>query len=140
MKILKNISVFACIIATMAGCLDNNTGSDTTPELVTRENYYITNQSESDLTLTYKIASADMDSTVAVPADSTTKIFENGGIGNSSTPSSSFASLRFYKKAGDRTSPLLTIEPIVNENWNFTAGGDDEPAKYELVITEEDIK
>ena len=126
-------------IILLAGCLDNNTGSDTTPELFTRENYYITNQSKLDLILTFKIASTDIDSTVILPADSTTKIFDNGGIGNSSTPSSSFSSLRFYKKSADPTSPILTIEPIVDEKWNLTPGDNDNPAKYELVITDEDI-
>jgi hypothetical protein len=115
----------------------NNTGDTTAPELVTRQSYYIANQSNLELTVTYKIAHTNIDSTVIVPADSTTKIFGNGGVGSSSTPSSSFAKLNFYKSSVDSTvSPLFTIEPIVSDNWDLTPGN---PAKYTLVITGKDL-
>lgn len=139
MNILKISAFFICIIS-LVGCLKNNTGVETTHELLTRENYYISNQSKLDLNVTYQIASTEIDSTVALPADSTTKIFENGGIGNSSTPSSSFASLRFYDKSAGTSSPVLTIKPIINDNWQLIPGDNNNSAKYELVITDADIK
>ncbi|HLR32002.1 MAG TPA: hypothetical protein VK074_05895 [Fodinibius sp.] len=141
MNRLKIIFFLACTIVAMVGCLDN-TGSD--PEPITEpmgiSYYYIVNQSGLDLNVTYEIAFSDIDSTVAVSADSTTKIFEEGGIGGLFPPSHVLTKLSFYKSSDDSTSPILTIAPVVNENWNLTAGEVDNVAKYELVLSTEDLK
>jgi hypothetical protein len=124
--------------------LDINKSDTTTPEMVTRENYYVNNQSGLDLMLICKFRSTVVkDSTVAIPADSTTLILESGGIGGGSTPYTTFRNLRFYKQSGDTSSPFLTIEPArrpnLSERWNLTAGNGDTPAKYVLTITNEDL-
>lgn len=56
-----------------------------------------------------------MDSTVVIPADSTTRIFEQGGF-SFPTPSEALANLHFYKPSDDTESPIFTIEPIVDEH------------------------
>lgn len=139
MKCLKHTLLLACTILTMVGCLDNNTGTEIITEPTVKSEYYIANQSGSDLNVTYKMASTNRDSTITIPADSTIKIFESASIGGDTPPSSALSNLSFYKKSDD-TTPLLMIEPIVNENWNRTAGEVDNVTKFELVVTEEDIK
>lgn len=139
MKSLKITSLFACTIVTMVGRLDNSTGPETIIDPSARSYYYIANQNGLDLNVTYKIAFLPMDSTVAVPPDSTTQIFESGGFSYSS-PSKSFDKLSFYSSSGDTTSPILAIQPIVDENWNDVTAEDDTVRKYELIITNEDIK
>ena len=142
MKTLKITFFLACTMVAMGGCLDN-TGPEPTviTEPSARSYYYIANQSESDLSVTYKIAFLPMDSTVAVPADSTTQIFESGGISSSPSPSEALANLRFYKLSGDTTSPIFTIEPVVDENWDVSTEyvPGDAVTKYKLVVTEEDF-
>lgn len=139
MKTLKSTCLFACIIL-LVSCLDNNTGPEPTviTEPSARSYYYIANQSESDLSVTYKIAFLPMDSTVAVPADSTTQIFESGGISSSPSPSGALANLRFYKLSGDTTSLSFTIDPVVDENWDVSTeyAPGDAVTKYKLVVTE----
>lgn len=124
-------------ITSLVGCLDTTNSPEVITEPSTRSNFFIVNQTESDLNVTYKIAFLDMDSTVAVLADSTTKIFEAGDIGSSPTPSSAFENLRFFGLSNNNTSPLLTIQPIVNEDWGVT--GEDDATRFELVITNDDI-
>ncbi|MEX1136835.1 MAG: hypothetical protein WEB89_08025 [Balneolales bacterium] len=124
-------------ITSLVGCLDTTNGPEVITEPSSRSNYFIVNQTKSDLNVTYKIAFLDMDSTVAVLADSTTKIFEAGDIGSSPPPSSAFENLRFFELSNDNTSPLLTIQPIVNEDWSVT--GEDDATRFELVITNDDF-
>jgi hypothetical protein len=127
----------------LAGCLDNNTEPKPVVDYGGFSEYYIVNQSELDLNATYKIAPTpiDKDSTIVVPADSTTKIFEYGGIGGNFQPSYVFANLSFYKLSDKKMiSPLLTIEPIVDKNWKSVNVKGDNTIKYELIITNGDIK
>lgn len=124
-------------ITSLVGCLDTTNGPEVITEPSTRSNYYIVNQTESDLNVTYKIAFLDMDSTVAVLADSTTKIFDAGDIGSSPPPTSAFEKLSFFELSNNNTSPLLTIQPIVNEDWRVS--GEDDATRFELVITNDDI-
>lgn len=127
----------------MVGCLDSM-GSE--PTVITepsgRSYYYIANQSSVDLSAKYKIAFLPMDSTVAVPADSTTQIFETGGIGSPPPPSEAMDKISFYKLPDDTTSPSLTIEPMVDEKWDMSQEYEpgDAVRKYVLVIIDEDIK
>lgn len=142
MKRLKHTLLLACTILIMVGCLDN-TGSEPTvitdPSVTTHLS--IANQSSIDLNLTYKTTNeyGALDSTVAVPAGSTTLIFEPGGF-SFPTPSEALAKLSFYNASGDTASPTLVIEPVVDENWNDVTTEVDNVTKFELVITEEDIK
>lgn len=136
MKFVKLLFLFVFII-TLAGCLDNSTDPEIITEPSTRSNYYIVNQTAIDLNVTYNIAFLDKDSTVAVLADSTTKIFESGGIGSSPPPSSALEELSFFELSDNTKSPLLTIQPIVNENWKAT--GENEATRFELVITNQDL-
>lgn len=136
MKSVKLLFLLVFIIS-LVGCLDTTNSPEVITEPSTRSNFFIVNQTESDLNVTYKIAFLDMDSTVAVLADSTTKIFEAGDIGSSPTPSSAFEKLRFFGLSNNNTSPLLTIQPIVNEDWGVT--GEDDATRFELVITNDDI-
>jgi len=136
MKSVKLLFLLVFIIS-LVGCLGTTNGPEVITEPSARSNYFIVNQTESDLNVTYKIASLDMDSTVTVLADSTTKIFEAGDIGSSPPPSSAFENLRFFELSNNNTSPLLTIQPIVNEDWGVT--GEDDATRFELVITNDDI-
>ena len=143
MNSFKITLLFACIIFVMVGCLDNSISDTTTPELSTRENYYIANQSNLELTLIFKLKATRKDSTISIPADTTVIILESGGIGGGSTPYTTFKNLRFYKKSSDTSTLILTIEPArrpnLSDRWNLTAGNNDNPAKYVLTITNEDI-
>lgn len=124
--------------AVLTGCLDSATNE---PEVIVepsaRSNFYIVNQTELDVNVIYEIAFLDRDSTVAVPADSTIKIFEAGDIGSSPLPSHAFEELRFFELSNN-ASPLLIIHPIVDENWDIS--GEDDATGFELVITSDDIK
>lgn len=135
MKTLKITIVLVCLIS-LVGCLDNSTDPEPIVEPLGRSYYYVDNQSQSDLNVVYKIADFPVDSAVVVPADTTVKIFQLARS-SSPTPSEAFGNLRFYTHPGDTTSPILTIEPVVDENWNRTIAND--TAKYELVITKEDL-
>lgn len=125
-------------ITAIAGCLDATTNE---PEVITdysaRSNYYISNQTESDFNVTYKIAFMDLDSTVAVLADSTTKIFEAGDIGSSPSPSSALEKISFFGMEQSNTDPLFTIQPVIDENWGVT--GEDDATRFVLVITDDDL-
>lgn len=103
--------------------------------------YYIANQSATDLKVTYKLKYSKADSTLAIPADSTTKIYEYRTLGRSPIPPSSiFIKLSFYKRSGqDPTNSILVIEPIENDNWNREQNDHGIGAKYKLLITEEDL-
>ncbi|MCH2450970.1 MAG: hypothetical protein MK198_12605 [Gracilimonas sp.] len=125
-------------VTSLVGCLDTTNGPEVITEPSARSNYYIVNQTESDLNVTYEIAFQNMDSTVAVFADSTTKICEAGDIGSSPPPSSALEKLSFFEMSNNNTSPLLTIQPIVDENWGVS--GEEDATRFELVITTEDIK
>lgn len=144
MNRLKLLPLIICFSFVLSSCLDTNTGTPTTKEMVTFENYYVDNQSNSDLTLIYKLEAASKDSTVSIPGDTTILILKSGGIGGGSTPYSTFSNFRFYKKSSDTSTPFLTIEPVQRSNlsdrWNITPGNDDKPAKYVLTITNEDLQ
>ncbi|MEX0663041.1 MAG: hypothetical protein WEA58_12915 [Balneolaceae bacterium] len=135
MKFLKLLFLLV-FVAFLAGCLDTPNGPEVITEHSSRSNYYISNQTESDFNVTYEIAFLDRDSTVVVLADSTSKIFEAGDIGSSPPPTSAFEKLSFFERS-DNTSPLLTIQPIVDENWDVT--GEDDATRFELVITNDDL-
>ncbi|SHF78705.1 hypothetical protein SAMN05443144_11362 [Fodinibius roseus] len=139
MKLLKPVILLACVIS-LVSCL-GNTGSEPTviTEPLGRSYYYITNQSESNLNVTYKIANFAVDSTVAVPTNSTTKVFQLARS-NFPAPSEAFDNLRFFMQSSDMTSPIFVVEPIVDENWNDITAEGDTVKKYELRLTEEDIE
>lgn len=137
MKLAK-LLFLSVFVVSLAGCLDSATNE---PEIIIEpaawSNFYIVNQTDSDLSVTYEIAFADKDSTVAVLADSTVKIFEAGDIGSSPPPSSALGKLSFFKLSNDNTSPILTIHPIVDEDWDVT--GEKDAIRFEFVITNDDI-
>lgn len=148
MKRLKLALLLVCTIVSMGGCLDN-TGSETTPveEIESISFFSIANQSGFDLNVRYNLH-IDIDSMVAVPTDSTALILKRSGVGGYPTPSQALAKLSFYNAADDTTSPIFTVEPIVNETWSDTiitvpireSSLDEENVrKYELVITEDDL-
>jgi hypothetical protein len=138
MKLLKPVFLFVVVIS-LVGCL-GNTGA--APIVITEpaatSYYYIANQSESNLNVTYKIANTPVDSAVSVPAGSTTKILE---LLRSTfpAPSEAFDNLRFYLLSSDTTSPIFTVNPIMDRNWNNITTKSDTVKKYELVITNENI-
>jgi hypothetical protein len=138
MKLLKLVAP-TFILISMVGCL-SNTGNN--PPIITEpaatSYFFITNQSASNLKVTYKIANTSVDSTVSVPADSTTKILE---LLRSifPTPSEAFANLSFYLPSNNTTLPIFTIKPIMDKNWNNITAKSDTTRKYELVVTDEDI-
>ncbi|MEX0779947.1 MAG: hypothetical protein WD491_07855 [Balneolales bacterium] len=136
MKSMK-ILFLLVFVTSLVGCLHETNGPEVITEHSARSNYYIVNQTESDLNVTYEIAFLEMDSTVAILADSTTKIFEAGDIGSSPPPTTAFEKLSFFERSDNNTSPLLTIQPIVDENWDVT--GEDDATRFELVITNDDI-
>tara|TARA_R110002096_G_scaffold434442_1_gene655972 strand:+ start:4454 stop:4870 length:417 start_codon:yes stop_codon:yes gene_type:complete len=137
MRSVKILSLLVLVIS-LSGCLDSTSnGPEVIIEHSSRSNYYIANHTDSDLNVTYAIAFLNMDSTVAVLANSTTKIFEAGDIGSSPSPSSAFESLVFSELSNNNTSPLLTIQPIVDQNWAVT--GEKDATRFELLITNEDI-
>jgi hypothetical protein len=141
MKMLKLAFLCICVIS-LAGCLDNNTESKPVTDYGGFTEYYIVNQTGLNLNATFRPAPThtDQDSAVAVPKDSTTKIFKYGGIGGNFPPSQAFGNLIFYKLADkDMTSPLLTIDPIVNENWKIVDVESKNTIGYELTVTDEDL-
>jgi hypothetical protein len=141
MKMFKITFLSACIVA-LVGCLDNNTGTKPVVDPGGITEYYVVNQSGSDLNATYKLAPPmDVDSTVTVPTDSTSKIFAWESIVGNFPPSQVFAKIGFYKLSDvDMKSPLLAIDPIADRNWKFTTVNGDDLAKYKLVITKKDLK
>jgi len=130
-----------CMMVALVGCLDN-TGSDPEPvvEPMGWTYYYVANQSQADLNVVYNIAGFPVDSTAAVPANTTTNIFQLARTPSSPTPSEAFGNLRFYNQPGDTTNPRLTIEPVIDEHWDDITAEGDTVKKYELGITEEDLK
>ena len=142
MKPLKATFFLICVMVAMVGCL-GNTGSEpaviTDPSATTH--LYITNQSSADFNVTYKTSDeyVGLDSTVTVPVDTKTLIFEPGGF-SFPTPSEAFAKLSFYNAASDPASPILIIEPVIDTDWNDITAESDTVKKYELIITEDDIK
>jgi hypothetical protein len=131
-------------MVSMIGCFDNDTESKPVVDYGGFSKYYIVNHSNLDLKIAYKIAAPThigKDSTVSVLSDSTTQIFKYGGRGGNFLPSYVFAKLSFYKSSdGDMNSPLFTVEPIVDDNWDNVTVKDDKAMKYELLITDEDLK
>lgn len=144
MNKLKYLSLIACFSFVLSSCLDNNVDTPTTNEMVTFENYYVNNQSNLELTLVYKLKAASEDSTLSIPADTTTLILKSGGIGGGSTPYSTFENFRFYKNSNDLSTPFLTIEPSqrpnLSDRWNITPGSGETPAKYILTIRNADLQ
>lgn len=144
MKKLKGLPLIIFLAFILSSCMDNSTGNTRTKEMVTFENYYVNNQSNLKLTLIYNLKAIGKDSTVTIPANSTTLIFESGGVGGGSTPYTTFENLRFYKKSSNSSAPFLTIEPArrpnLSDRWNLTAGNKNKPAKCVLKITNEDLQ
>lgn len=137
MKTLKVTILLVCLIA-LVGCGDNSTDPGPVVDYGSIAFFHITNQSTTDLKVTFKIKYNKADSTVTVPADSTTKIYRMGGLGGRFPPSTAFIKLRFYKRsAQDLKNPMLVIKPIENDNWDREQG--DIGIDYTLVITEEDL-
>jgi hypothetical protein len=138
MKLIKLVTPIFILIS-LVGCL-SNTGNN--PPIITEpaatSYFFITNQSTSNLKVTYKIANTSVDSTVSVAVNSTTKILE---LLRSTfpTPSEAFANLSFYLPSSNITSPIFTIKPIIDKNWNNITAKSDTIRKYELVVTDEDI-
>lgn len=140
MKTFKITILLACLIS-LAGCLDNSTEPEPVIDYGGISDYYIANQTDIDLNVTFKIKGTGNDSTVTVPKDSTVKIFRGGGIGGS-VPIGTFSKFSFYKLSDNNMkTPLLVIEPIVNDNWiviKNTEEGDNS-GNFKLPITEEDL-
>lgn len=80
MKTFKITILLACLIS-LTGCLDNSSEPGPVIDYGGISDYYIVNQTDIDLNVTFKIRATGNDSTVAVPANSTFKIFRSGGIG-----------------------------------------------------------
>lgn len=137
MKRLNIIFFLACIMISLAGCITNNNEPKPVIDYGGISDYYIANQSDIGLNVTFKIRATGNDSTVTVPVDSTVKIFKDGGIGGS-VPVGTFSKLSFYKLSDN--TPLLVIQPIVHKDWNDVTTEEDSVQKYELVITEEDLQ
>jgi hypothetical protein len=145
MKTFKITFLSVCMVA-LVGCLDNNTGTKPVVDPVGYSEYYIVNQSGKDLNAAYDLNTEykgtpiDKDSTVSVPADSSSKLFKLGGIGGYFPPSRTFAKLSFYNLSdSDMKSPLLTIDPIVDEHWKPSRANSN-TVKFELVITQNDLE
>jgi hypothetical protein len=141
MKMLKVIFLFIGMIS-LAGCLDNNTEPKPVTDYGGFTEYYIVNQSGLDLNVAFKPAPThiDQDSIVAIPKDSTVKIFKYGGIGGNFPPSQAFGNLIFYKLSDKgMNSPFLTIDPIVNENWKIVDVESKNTIGYELTVTDKDL-
>jgi hypothetical protein len=142
MKSLKINFFLAFAIIALSGCL-GNTGPEPTeitdPSATTHLS--IGNQNDQNLTVMYKTTDAygGLDSTVALPVDSITQILKPGGF-SPPTPSEALAKLSLYKTSDDISSPSLTIEPVMDENWDDVTAEEDTVKKYELVITEEDLQ
>lgn len=132
--------ILACSTLLMASCLDN-TGSDPEPivEPLGRSYYYVDNQSQSNLNVVYKITGFPVDSTVSVPSKTMTKFFQLARS-NSPKPSEAFDNLRFYNAADGNTSPIYTVDPIGDDNWNDVTAEADTVKKYKLIITNEDVQ
>jgi hypothetical protein len=139
MKAVKLIFLFGMTAAMNVSCMNNRTGSKPVTEITGKSSFYIINRSALDLNARYK-TNGIIDSTIEVPADSTTKIFTSRGLGGDPSPASIFAKISFYKLSDvDMSSPLLTIDPIVNENWKMAGIADKAARKYERVITDKDL-
>src|SRR5699024_10770873 len=141
MKTVKITILFACLVS-LVGCLNNNNEPEPVIDYGGISDYYIANQSTTGLNVTFKIRGSGVDSTAAVPVDSTIKIFRYGGIGGS-TPVGTFSKLSFYKLSDQKMeTPLMVIDSIVNDHWDVAKN----PEKgnlariYKLIITEEDLK
>lgn len=140
MKTLKITTLLLCLFS-LIGCLDNSTDPELIVEAGGTSDYYIANQSGIDLNVIFKIKATGNDSTIAVPADSTVKIFTDGGIGGS-VPTGTFTKFSFYKLSDNNMeTPLLVIEPIVHDNWNAIKNTEegDYSWKFKLPITGEDL-
>jgi hypothetical protein len=106
--------------------------------------YYINNLTESDLLVEY-IATRELNfetGSVEVPADSSALIFTDGIIGRNPKPSDSFSLIRFFR-TDNTASPVLLIEPIVDEDWVVTGSEIENTGygltEYEFTITGQDL-
>ncbi len=142
MHVIK-ITIALCATMFLAGCLRREEPPKPVVDYGGITDYYIVNKSGLNLKVTYKIAPTPIyaDSTVMLPADTVTQIFRYGGLGGHFPPSYVFDSLNFYKESeDDREKPLLTIEPVSDDNWSDTYKKGDSVRSYELIITSEDLK
>jgi hypothetical protein len=106
-------------------------------------NYFIVNKTGMNLKVTYKISPTpiDKDSTVTLTTDTITQIFKYGGLGGHFPPSYVFDNLLFYNKSdNNKDKPLLTIDPVNDDNWNNVTKKGDNETNYQLIISSDDLK
>lgn len=138
MRSLKFIvSLFTLVL--FIGCMKKEM-----PEIVTdfvgATVYYVSNETEIDLDVTYRIAETTIDSTAILPLGKATDILQYGGLGGHFQPSLAFDNLVFYKSSDTaRVKPLLTFDIVRNNDWKIIPLADDNKIGYQLSITPEDI-
>lgn len=153
MKTMKIAFLFACsaFVLTMAACLESSTEPEIIIDYGASSYFYVNNQTDSDMQVTYNIAFIEMDSTVTVPADTTLKIFQAGDIGAPPKPSEALGKITVYQLLENQSSLFLTIDPVTDGDWiivdedlneidpeSTNLYGEDGSARYKLTLSEGD--
>lgn len=102
------------------GC-DNDDNKIEIIEPVGISDYFIRNSTDIDLSIVFtksKELGNEVDSTKIVLSNNNEKLLEDAIIGVNPRPSNSFEKIEFFEAPVNKTSqPLLTISPIIDDNW-----------------------
>lgn len=134
----------------LTGCLnDANTDPIIIVEPGSTAFFYVGNQTETDLELTFRIVqnyAGLPDSTLSLPAGESTRIFAAGDIGSHPMPADVFKEFIFFTTASGDTTTVLTVDPVTNEIWDKTVVAKEEEteelpqgAYFTLIVTDEDL-
>lgn len=136
----KPIIILLPLLFLFFSCTQNQTDS-LVFEPAGSANYYINNQSSSDLKvifITTPELGSKTDSSVVV-VNSTSKILDDGIIGVNPRPEDSISKISFYKP-GETEEPAFTVDPVTNAEWEITGSDIDETGygltEYEFTITD----
>lgn len=136
----------------LGGCLnDANNDPEIIIEYGSTAYFFVDNQSETDLGLTFRIVhqsyGAGADSTLTAPAGESTRIFAAGDIGSHPMPADLFEEISFFTTSGSNTTTVLTFAPVTNEIWDKTVVAEEEQsdelpngAYFTLKVTDEDLE
>jgi hypothetical protein len=134
------------------GCKNADNGNMIIVEPAGSSFYYITNQTDNDLSAEFPIPFYDrtvdkvilVDSIVQIPNQTTVKIFEESNFGFNPIPSHTFKEIRFYKIAGEQKTLVLNIKPVTNEQWisKIISRGEDGYGltEYQFAVKKEDLQ
>ncbi len=136
----KLIFLFLPLLFLSTACTQNQTDS-LIFEPAGSADYYINNQTSSDLSVLFTTSAAlgfEKDS-VVVAENSSQKILDDGIFGINPRPEDSFSSISFYKP-GDTDEPAFIFEPVTNDEWEIIGSELEETGygltEFELTLTD----